>query len=33
METQYSTITKIIRDEKNWLNYITNKKILRKTIY
>ncbi len=30
---KYSTISKIIRDEKNWLNYITNKKILRKTIY
>ena len=30
---KYSIISKIIRDEKNWLNYITNKKIYRKTIY
>ena len=30
---KYSIISKIIRDERNWLNYITNKKILRKTIY
>ena len=30
---KYSIISKIIRDEKNWLNYMTNKKIFRKTIY
>ncbi len=30
---KFSTLSNIIRDEKNWLSYITNKKISRKTIY
>ena len=30
---KYSTISKIIKDEKKWLNYITCKKRFRKTVY
>ncbi len=30
---KFSTLSNIIRDEKNWLSYITNKKISRKTIH
>ena len=30
---KHSIISKIIKDEKKWLNYMTNKKIIRKTIY
>ena len=30
---KHSIISKIIKDEKKWLNYITNKKMFRKTIY
>jgi len=30
---KYSIISKIIKDEKKWLNYITRKKKFRKTIY
>ena len=30
---KYSVLPKIIIDEKKWLNFLTNKKIFRKTIY